>query len=199
MSRLAREDVAGETAEIATLVELTLGGDPAAFEQILSAFLAAGLRLDPSHIPSPLIGRPAPRFELTQLHEPNQTFTPEDLLGNVWLLNVWASWCVSCRVEHTVLAGLSRARLVPIYGLAYKDRRESSLAFLQSFGDPYVLSLEDPDGRVGIDYGVYGVPETFRLSAIAGCRSIPFGHHHDGGERGHLPRPARRAGVGAAR
>jgi cytochrome c biogenesis protein CcmG/thiol:disulfide interchange protein DsbE len=130
---------------------------------ILSAFLAAGLRLDPRHVPSPLIGKPAPHFELTQLHEPNQTFTPEDLLGRIWLLNVWASWCVSCRVEHELLAALSRAGVVPIYGLAYKDRRENSLAFLQSFGDPYVLSLEDPDGRVGIDYGVYGVPETYLI------------------------------------
>jgi cytochrome c biogenesis protein CcmG/thiol:disulfide interchange protein DsbE len=128
---------------------------------VLSAFLAAGLRLDPQHLPSPLIGKPAPHFELTQLHEPNRTFTPEDLRGTVWLLNVWASWCVSCRVEHALLASLSRAGVVPIYGLAYKDTRQSSLAFLQSFGDPYVLSVEDSDGRVGIEYGVYGVPESY--------------------------------------
>lgn len=130
---------------------------------ILAAFLAAGLRLDPRHVPSPLIGQRTPHFRLTQLHEPNQTFSPEDLVGTVWLLNVWASWCVSCRAEHELLGALSRAGVVPVYGLAYKDRRENSLAFLQSFGNPYVLSIEDPDGRVGIDYGVYGVPETYLI------------------------------------
>lgn len=130
---------------------------------VLAGFLAAGLRLDPRHIPSPLVGRPAPHFELTQLHDPGQTFAPGDLLGQVWLLNVWASWCVSCRDEHALLTALSRAGVVPIYGLAYKDGRERSLAFLRSFGDPYVLSVEDPGGRVGIDYGVYGVPETYLI------------------------------------
>jgi len=142
---------------------------------ILSAFLAAGLRLDPQHVPSPLIGKPAPYFELTKLHEPGQTFTPEDMLGKVWLLNVWASWCVSCRVEHALLTALSRASVVPIYGLAYKDGRESSLAFLQSFGDPYVLSIEDPDGRVGIDYGVYGVPETYLIDKAGVIRFKQIG------------------------
>lgn len=130
---------------------------------ILSAFLAVGLRLDPQYVPSPLIGSRAPHFELRQLHEPSQTLKPRDLLGQVWLLNVWASWCFSCRIEHELLTALSRDGVVPIYGLAYKDAREHSLAFLQSYGDPYVLSIEDPDGRTGIDYGVYGIPETYLI------------------------------------
>ncbi len=137
---------------------------------VLSAFLTAGLRLDPHHVPSPLIDGPAPHFELTQLHHPEKTFTPSDLLGKVWLLNVWASWCVSCRVEHHVLDSLSRSGLVPIYGLAYKDTREGSLAFLRAFGNPYVLSIEDPGGRTGIDYGVYGVPESYLIDKSGAIR-----------------------------
>ncbi|MEQ6340780.1 MAG: DsbE family thiol:disulfide interchange protein [Gammaproteobacteria bacterium] len=112
-------------------------------------------------LPSPLINKAAPDFRLTQLHEPNQFFTPADARGKVWLLNVWASWCVSCRQEHPVLMELSRAGLVPIYGLNYKDKREDSVNWLAQFGNPYVLSAVDGDGRVGIDYGVYGAPETY--------------------------------------
>jgi cytochrome c biogenesis protein CcmG/thiol:disulfide interchange protein DsbE len=136
---------------------------PLAVFLILAAFLAAGLRLDPQHVPSPLIGSPAPQFLLAQLHDPRETFTPRTLVGKVWLLNVWASWCVTCRVEHPVLMELARSAAVPVYGLAYKDARENALAFLQTFGNPYVLSVQDPDGRVGIDYGVYGVPETYLI------------------------------------
>lgn len=142
---------------------------------ILSAFLTAGLRLDPHLVPSPLIDRPAPAFQLTQLHEPDKTFAPSEMLGRVWLLNVWASWCVSCRAEHEVLAALSRTGVVPIYGLAYKDSRESSLAFLRSFGNPYVLSIQDIDGRIGIDYGVYGVPESFLIDKAGVIRFKQIG------------------------
>jgi cytochrome c biogenesis protein CcmG/thiol:disulfide interchange protein DsbE len=130
---------------------------------VLSAFLAVGLRLDPHEVPSPLINRPAPPFRLTQLDDPDKTFTPRDMLGRVWLLNVWASWCVSCRAEHAVLTALSRTGVLSIYGLAYKDTRENALTFLASFGNPYVLSIQDMDGRVGIDYGVYGVPESYLI------------------------------------
>jgi cytochrome c biogenesis protein CcmG/thiol:disulfide interchange protein DsbE len=130
---------------------------------ILGAFLAAGLRFTPGDLPSPLIDKLAPPFQLAQLHEPQQIFAPEQMRGKVWLLNVWASWCVSCRTEHPLLMALSRSGAVPIYGLDYKDRRAGALAFLNQLGDPYVLSVQDTDGRVGIEYGVYGVPETYLI------------------------------------
>jgi|SRR5688572_29266221 len=142
---------------------------------ILSAFLTAGLGLDPHVVPSPLIDRPAPAFHLTQLHEPDKEFAPSEMLGRVWLLNVWASWCVSCRAEHAVLSALSRTGVVPIYGLAYKDSRESSLAFLRSFGNPYVLTIQDIDGRIGIDYGVYGVPESYLIDKAGVIRFKQIG------------------------
>jgi cytochrome c biogenesis protein CcmG/thiol:disulfide interchange protein DsbE len=126
-------------------------------------FLAIGLGHDPREVPSPLINRPAPAFRLTQLGDPAKEFSAAEMRGKVWLLNVWASWCVSCREEHPVLMDLSRTGAVPIYGLNYKDKREEGLAWLREFGNPYVLSAADTDGRVGIDYGVYGVPETYLI------------------------------------
>jgi len=142
---------------------------------LLSAFLTAGLRLDPHEVPSPLVDRPAPAFNLAQLHDPDRTFTPRDMLGRVWLLNVWASWCVSCRAEHALLTALSRAGVVPIYGVAYKDTREQALAFLGSFGNPYVLSIQDVAGRAGIDYGVYGVPESYLIDKTGVIRFKQIG------------------------
>jgi len=127
----------------------------------LLAFLAIGLRLNPREIPSPFIGKPAPSFKLVQLHEPEKVFTPQDMAGQVWLLNVWASWCVSCRAEHPVLMDFARTNTVPVIGLNYKDGRDDGIKWLRDFGNPYALSAFDNDGRVGIDYGVYGVPETF--------------------------------------
>ncbi len=127
----------------------------------ISAFLYIGLNLNPHEVPSPLIGKPAPAFTLPQLHEPAKNFSPQDMLGKVWLLNVWASWCVSCKQEHPVLVALARQNVVPIYGLNYKDKRADAEAWLAGGGDPYVLSLSDTEGRIGIDYGVYGVPETY--------------------------------------
>jgi cytochrome c biogenesis protein CcmG/thiol:disulfide interchange protein DsbE len=127
----------------------------------LVALLAVGLTLNPREVPSPLIGRPAPRFELPQLHQPAKTFSEKDMLGKVWVLNVWASWCVTCREEHPVLIDLAAGGVVPLYGLNYKDKRDDGLAWLKRFGDPYQLSIYDFEGRVGIDYGVYGVPETY--------------------------------------
>jgi cytochrome c biogenesis protein CcmG/thiol:disulfide interchange protein DsbE len=127
----------------------------------LVALLGVGLTLNPREVPSPLIGKPAPPFELPQLHEPAKTFSQKDMLGKVWVLNVWASWCVTCREEHPVLIDLAKTGVVPLYGLNYKDRREEGLAWLKTFGDPYRLSIYDLEGRVGIDYGVYGVPETY--------------------------------------
>ena len=124
-------------------------------------FLATGLGLDPREVPSPLIGKPAPGFALTRLDNAQQTIRRDDMLGKVWMLNVWASWCTACREEHPVLLDFSRKKLVPLYGLNYKDERLAGLKWLANFGNPYDLSLFDEDGRVGIDFGVYGVPETF--------------------------------------
>lgn len=134
---------------------------PAAGFVILAALLAVGLTLNPREVPSPLIGKPAPEFELAQLSNPDAVFGPEAMRGKVWLLNVWASWCVSCRAEHQVLEQLAARNLVPIVGLNYKDRPADAKRWLQNFGDPYAMSVMDHDGRVGIDWGVYGVPETF--------------------------------------
>lgn len=129
----------------------------------LVLFLGLGLNLKPSEIPSPLIGKAAPEFSLTQLHEPAKTISPQEMNGQVWLLNVWASWCVACRQEHPVLMDLAKQGVVPILGLNYKDKREAGTGWLRQFGDPYKLSAFDGEGRVGIDYGVYGVPETFLI------------------------------------
>jgi len=134
---------------------------PLAIFGILVGFLLVGLGLNPREVPSPLINKPAPHFELPQLREPGKTFSQKDMLGKVWLLNVWASWCTACREEHPVVTELAKSGVAPIYGLNYKDKREDGLAWLQQFGDPYRLSVFDIQGRVGIDYGVYGVPETY--------------------------------------
>ena len=128
---------------------------------VLVGFLAVGLRLNPREVPSPLIDKPAPSFTLPELTDPQRTFSEKDMLGKVWLLNVWASWCVSCREEHPVLVAFSRRDIVPVYGLNYKDDRKDALAWLARLGNPYTLSIMDRDGRVGINYGVYGVPETY--------------------------------------
>lgn len=127
----------------------------------LVALLADGLTLDPHVVPSPLINKPAPHFELPQLRDANKIFSERDMVGKVWLLNVWASWCVSCREEHPVLLEFAKSDVVPVYGLDYKDTREDGVALLERFGDPYRISAFDSEGKVGIDYGVYGVPETY--------------------------------------
>jgi cytochrome c biogenesis protein CcmG, thiol:disulfide interchange protein DsbE len=129
----------------------------------LVIFLAIGLRRDPHEVPSPLINKPAPAFQLPQLHEQAKTFSPQQMRGKVWLLNVWASWCISCREEHPVLLALARSGEVPLYGLNYKDQRNDAIAWLDELGNPYLLSAADLDGRVGIDYGVYGAPETYLI------------------------------------
>lgn len=134
---------------------------PLALFLVLVGFLAAGLRLDPREVPSPLVGKPAPAFQAAALTRPEATIRRDDLLGQVWLLNVWASWCGACRDEHPVLVDYARRGGVPIYGLNYKDQRADGIGWLKQFGNPYTDSLFDPEGRIGIDYGVYGVPETF--------------------------------------
>ena len=128
---------------------------------VLLVFLWVGLSLDPREVPSPLVGKAAPAFRLERLDDPAKSVADGDLRGQVWLLNVWASWCVSCVEEHPLLVELSKQRLVPIYGLNYKDNRPAAQAWLARNGDPYTRSVSDPDGKVGIDYGVYGVPETY--------------------------------------
>ena len=127
----------------------------------LVVLLWVGLSLDPKKVPSPLIDKPAPDFILPQLHNPEQTFSPQDNLGKVWVLNVWASWCVSCRAEHEVITRLASMGLVDVIGLDHKDEPTDARRWLQQFGNPYTLSVIDLDGRAGIDWGVYGVPETF--------------------------------------
>ena len=129
----------------------------------LSVFLWRGLSLTPSEVPSPFIGKPAPAFTLTQLTDEQKNFSPRDMQGKVWLLNVWASWCPACRDEHPMLIEFSRQNVVPIVGLDYRDQRDKGAEMLQEMGNPYQLIAFDGDGRVGIDYGVYGAPETFLI------------------------------------
>jgi len=130
---------------------------------LLVFFLWRGLALDPHEVPSPLIGKPAPAFALTRLDDAGRTIRRDDMLGKVWLLNVWASWCVACRQEHPTLLAFARSKAVPLIGLNYKDTRPAGLGWLNEFGNPYDASIFDGDGRVGIDFGVYGVPETFLI------------------------------------
>jgi cytochrome c biogenesis protein CcmG, thiol:disulfide interchange protein DsbE len=125
----------------------------------LLVLLGIGLKLNPREVPSPLIGKPAPPFELPLLHEPDKRFTQKDMLGSVWVLNVWASWCPPCLQEHPVVTELSKS--VAVIGLNYKDAREDALPWLRKNGDPYRLSVYDAAGRIAMDYGVYGVPETY--------------------------------------
>ncbi len=128
---------------------------------LLGLLLAYGLNLDPRRIPSPLIGKSLPAFTLTTVADPAHKVSENELRGRPYLLNVWASWCVACREEHPFLNELTSRKAVTIIGLNYKDRRQDALQWLSSMGNPYELSLADPDGRLGIDLGVYGVPETF--------------------------------------
>jgi cytochrome c biogenesis protein CcmG/thiol:disulfide interchange protein DsbE len=125
----------------------------------LVVLLGLGLKLNPREVPSPLIGKPAPHFELPLLHEPDKRFSQKDMLGAVWVLNVWASWCPPCLQEHPVVTELSKT--VAVIGLNYKDAREDALPWLKRNGDPYKLSVYDANGRIAVDYGVYGVPETY--------------------------------------
>lgn len=141
---------------------------------LLIALLAAGLTLDPSRVPSPLIGRPMPSFSAATVHDPARVVAEAQLSGPA-LVNVWASWCAACRDEHAVLLALAADHRVPVYGINYKDRREDAVAWLRRLGDPYVFSVFDESGRIGIDWGVYGVPETFMIDGAGVIR-----HKHIG-------------------
>lgn len=134
---------------------------PLALFVVLVGFLAVGLGLDPREVPSPLVDKPAPAFKIAQLEQADMQFSPEDMKGKVWVFNVWASWCVACRQEHPVLMEFARAKIAPLIGLDYKDQRKDALGVLKRSGNPYDITAFDADGRVGIDYGVYGVPESY--------------------------------------
>jgi cytochrome c biogenesis protein CcmG/thiol:disulfide interchange protein DsbE len=136
---------------------------PLAVFLAIAVFLFKGLWLDPREIPSPLIDKPAPDFRLESLEKPGRLVDRKDMLGKVWLLNAWASWCVACREEHPVLIEFARSATIPIIGLNYKDTRVDGMRWLAQFGNPYTTSAYDEAGRVGIDYGVYAVPETFLI------------------------------------
>lgn len=131
---------------------------------VIAIFLGVGLTLDTEKVPSPLIGKPVPGFELAAVDQPDRKISPADFEGEVWLLNVWASWCVACRQEHAVLMRAKREGL-NIIGLDYKDERPAALRWLQRHGDPYRIAAHDPEGRAGLDLGVYGVPETYVIDA----------------------------------
>jgi len=124
-----------------------------------------GLNRDPSELPSPFLNKPAPEFELPRLKDPSRTVGSADYAGQMVLVNVWATWCVGCRQEHAYLLKLASETDIPIYGLNWRDQRSKALAWLSELGDPYIASGFDADGRVGIDWGVYGAPETFLISA----------------------------------
>jgi cytochrome c biogenesis protein CcmG/thiol:disulfide interchange protein DsbE len=168
---------------------------PLAVFVVLVIFLAIGLTRDPHEVPSPLVGKPAPMFQLQQLADAGNAFSPKDMQGKVWLLNVWSSWCVSCRAEHPLLVAFAKQSNLPIVGLSYKEvrgdgeidagklsaddelkmtRRRAS-AWLAARGDPYSVVALDIDGRVGIDYGVYGVPETYVIDKAGVIRYKQIG------------------------
>ena len=148
---------------------------PLAVFVVLVGFLLVGLGLNPREVPSPLIDKPAPQFSLAQLADPANKLGTADMKGQVWLLNVWASWCVSCREEHPLLVELGKAKIVPIIGLNYKDQPGPGKQWLAQLGDPYTTSVMDKDGSVGIDFGVYGVPETFVIDKAGTIRYKQIG------------------------
>ena len=131
----------------------------------LAVLLFAGLGKDTRLVPSPLIDKPAPSFELPSLRDPSTRIRSADFAGKPWLLNVWGSWCVACRVEHEVLTAFAKRELVPVVGLNWKDVPEDAHRWLAQFGDPYDAIPVDADGRIAIDYGVYGAPESFLIDA----------------------------------
>jgi cytochrome c biogenesis protein CcmG/thiol:disulfide interchange protein DsbE len=147
---------------------------PLAIFVVLAGFLAVGLRLNPREVPSPLVDKPAPAFSLPLLKDPALQMTAAQMKGRVWVLNVWASWCVPCLAEHPYVTQLARSGAT-VVGLNYKDKPEDANGWLRKHGDPYQAIVADRDGRVGIDYGVYGVPETFVIDQAGVIRFKQIG------------------------
>lgn len=137
---------------------------PALLFALLVGVLAVGLKRDPSYVPSPLVGKPAPEFSLPLLDDPAQTLSRKDLLGHYSLVNVWGTWCSGCRQEHELLLTLAQDSGIPIYGINWKDDPDLARQWLAELGNPYTAVGVDQDGRVAIDWGVYGAPETFLIS-----------------------------------
>ena len=148
---------------------------PLAIFFVLVGFFVVGLKLDPRVVPSPLINKPAPAFQLPQMGEAGKSVSTADMRGKVWLLNVWASWCTACREEHPLLMDMSRRGDIPLIGMDYKDTDAEASAVLQQAGNPYRKVAVDRDGRVGIDYGVYGVPETYIIDKLGIIRYKQIG------------------------
>ncbi len=148
---------------------------PLAVFVAMLVFLGVGLKLDPREVPSPLIDKPVPTFSLQTLDEPSRLLSSADMRGQVWLLNVWASWCGGCREEHPTLVEFAQTRAVPIVGLNYKDQPDDARRWLGRLGNPYVASVSDLDGRTGIEFGVYGVPETFVIDKAGVIRHKQIG------------------------
>ncbi len=136
---------------------------PAAVFAVLIGFFVVGLSRDPSMVPSPLIGKPAPAYTLTKVEDPAGTISNTDMLGKKHLVNIWATWCVGCRQEHEFLLQISRQNLLPIIGIDWKDELPLAQKWLAQLGNPYIATGFDQSGRVAIDFGVYGAPETFLI------------------------------------
>ena len=136
---------------------------------VLAIFVVMSRGSDPHEIPSPLINKAAPAFQLPQLHDPSKTISPADMRGKVYVLNFWGSWCIACRDEHPLLVQYAKSNVVPIIGVDYKyanddsDERAAAKQLLTELGNPYSQVIYDHDGSTSIDYGVYGAPESFLI------------------------------------
>ncbi len=136
---------------------------PLALFLILGFFLWKGLSIDPTKLPSALLGKPFPAFKVAALKNPNRILSNADLIGKPILINVWATWCPACRQEHVQLLKIAQENKIPLIGLNYKDNRQAALNWLDQLGDPYQFNIYDESGMLGLDLGVYGAPETYLL------------------------------------
>jgi cytochrome c biogenesis protein CcmG/thiol:disulfide interchange protein DsbE len=148
---------------------------PLALFFVAVGFLFKGLYLDPHEVPSPLVGKPAPTFQAPILGEVGKTLNSADMKGKVWLLNVWASWCGACKDEHPVLMEMAKTKKIATYGLDYKDTDADAQAVLLAQGNPYQEVATDIEGKIGIDFGVYGVPETYIIDKAGVIRYKQIG------------------------